>query len=425
MALAVATEDPDLRDRVAALSSEAGTTDSLLDALAALVEGEAATDQTLDAAEEAIQRGDFGLAFEIANGLGPSLRSAHVLLRYAYEVQSMEVASKTTEVVERLAPEDRETLLATRLAKEAYAEITRRDDESVAGALPTSWTGWVQTVLGRTVTHAQALSLAATGSREWTVEDLVRNGEEQALSHRAPAATSGTAWGTVQPALPHLLGSLQRDARYPRPTLHGLYQSLLQCVGATESPGDADLTVFTDLAPAVLSGPLGPAGYASLVDGAISLRNAADAARRLDWLLDTLEVLALHATPAESDRLRFFAVVAGAFSRHRRRATPDQLDILIVLADEVGDPASVADLAPQAVEERQENPYLPLAHLRVAIYTLEAAAARVRSTLADRSPDARVGLSHDKVCSPSLRTIARAADLFVVAAESATHSATD
>jgi hypothetical protein len=67
-----------------------------------------------------------------------------------------------------------------------------------------------------------------------------------------------------------------------------------------------------------------------------------------------------------------------------------------------------------------------LAGKSVAIYTLTEGAARdARDQLRTLAPDLRVDLNHDHVGTRGLAALAARADLFVIAALSATHAATD
>ena len=283
-------------------------------------------------------------------------------------------------------------------------------------------------MLDGSLPHARAVAVIEKSGREWTVERLVQDGTVAELADAMEdAATAGMGtWQTIQPALPHLVGALQRDPHYPRPALRDLYRSLTRCVALADSPGDADFAAYTDLLGAVLRGAVDAADYDTLVDEGLSLWDRAGSPRRLDWFLDTLEVLAVHAAPNEAARTRALIGAAGAFTRYRDRASDDQLDLLLSLATEVGAPDAVADLVLEPAEERDDNPYAPLAGLRIGVYTLEqGAAARVRDTITRRCPDARIDMAHDMVCTDSLKALARNVDLFVVATGSATHAATD
>ena len=426
MALAAATDDASLRDRVAALAAEAGHDDALLRALAQRVGQAEPEPPSLDEARRALHAFDFGRAFEVASALPASLDVARVLLECAYEIQSFETEARALEAVEALSPGDRDALLAVRRSREAYESIAGKETD--AQTVLTSWIEWIRLVLDGSLPHARALAVVTASGREWTAERLVQDGAvAEMVEALEDAATAGMGtWQTIQPALPHLVGALQQDPHYPRPALHDLYRALTRCVALADSPGDADFATYTDLIGAVLRGPVDSAGYDALVEGGLTLWSRAGSPRRLDWFLDTLEVLAVHAVPSEDARTRALVVAAGAFTRYRDRATDDQLDLLQSLASEIGAQEAVAVLVPKPTVERADNPYAPLAGLRIAVYTLEkAAAARVRDTLAERCPDARVDLAHDKVCTTSLKALARSVDLFVVATGSATHSATD
>lgn len=427
MALAATTDDASLRDRVAELAKEAGLDDSLLNALAQRVTQNVPGLPSLDVAAHALLTNDFGRAFEVAVALPRSPDVARVLLQCAYEIQNAETKTAAIHAVEALYADQKSTLLSSRSARDFYDDIAGSQEEEPL-VHPTSWTEWMQAILDGSLSHARAVELATTGSREWTVARLLHDGSVAQLAEAMQdAATMGEeAWRTVQPALPHLIGALQNDPHYPRPELHDLYRTLAQCVSLADAPGDADLVAFTDLLTAILHGPVNADTYAALIGEGLSLWKEAESAHRLDWLLDTLETLAIHAAPAPEARTRFLAVAAGAFTRYQNRATHDQVDLLQALGSELESAAVVATLTPPQADERDEDPYAPLAGLRIAIYTLEkAAAARVQDTLADRCPEARVDLAHDAVCTSSLKALARGANLFVVATGSATHSATD
>jgi hypothetical protein len=62
----------------------------------------------------------------------------------------------------------------------------------------------------------------------------------------------------------------------------------------------------------------------------------------------------------------------------------------------------------------------------VAIYTLtEGAGRNARAQLSELAPELRVDLNHDHVGTRGLAALAERTDLFVIAALSATHAATD
>ncbi len=60
------------------------------------------------------------------------------------------------------------------------------------------------------------------------------------------------------------------------------------------------------------------------------------------------------------------------------------------------------------------------------MYTLTERAGRyLQQILAERAPDAKVHIAHDKVGTESLRQLARRADVFIMATASAKHAATE
>ena len=325
MAQAVAESEGELRDDVLTTARHEGLgEDPLLGALAKLVDGAPPDTASLERAEASVLQGAYGRAFDMAQRLEPSLRRTRVLIQCAYEVPSTEVAAAALAAVHDLPEPEQALLFESRFARDAYEQITgtggdtdpsdvEEADAEVHDVVPTSWGEWIEAVLDGSLPHGRAVRLAETGGREWSPAALSEQGTgpEGLATALEDAATSAGAWTTVQHALPHLLESLQRDPQFPRPSFYGLYHRLLACVAATPHPGDSDLAVFADLAATVLRGPLDPSGYRTVVDGGVDLWEHAASTRRLDWVLDMLELLAVHAVP---DRRG-----ATAFRRRRRR----------------------------------------------------------------------------------------------------------
>jgi hypothetical protein len=98
------------------------------------------------------------------------------------------------------------------------------------------------------------------------------------------------------------------------------------------------------------------------------------------------------------------------------------------LAEEVGAADELKRIRPQVADEVEEGDALGRDALRgktVAIYTLtESAAVRARDFLVRNFDGVAVSLSSDHVATDRLSSLARSADIFVIATRSAKHAAT-
>ena len=150
---------------------------------------------------------------------------------------------------------------------------------------------------------------------------------------------------------------------------------------------------------------------------------------RFDWALDTLDLLAANSAPEPDSRNVFFDAVRDSFSKDYRRVRSDQWKVFQWLAYDLRRAADFEALRPSAIQTDQPEETAVAATLAgkvVAIYTLTASAgARAKSIVENLFPGADVRLSHKHGGSDRLKSLAREADYFVIATQSATHAATE
>jgi hypothetical protein len=112
-------------------------------------------------------------------------------------------------------------------------------------------------------------------------------------------------------------------------------------------------------------------------------------------------------------------MLLNALQRWRRRVRPDQWLIARDLAAEAGAAAAVGELVPAEEVELEDTDRSQRDALRgktVAIYTLtESAAVRARDFLLRNFDDVDVVLSSARVASDQLASLAKSADVFVIA----------
>ena len=161
----------------------------------------------------------------------------------------------------------------------------------------------------------------------------------------------------------------------------------------------------------------------------MELWNMGESARRIGWLLDFAELLALTSTRDEEVQMRFLTMVVGAIRKHEKHVEPVQIELFRSLCDDIGHPEVAANLEIETDETEAEtrDPWREvLDGQTLGIYTLtESAGRRVKQFLEEQCPDLTVHLRHDKAGSPELHRVAERADYFLVVTRSATHAATD
>lgn len=437
MLLAVAGPQPsaELRDQILGEVSPGANSRPYLQRLASLLpaaKGAVPPSESLLArAEYAAHRGLYDEAFRLALELSPSPERARVLLDSAYGLSSIESGKAALAAIGELPENDRASVLADRRRSEAYqwlvAQAPERGAAPDASELPGNWFEWL-TAIEEQPGWPQAVQLARRGAAEWTIDEFLDDPRGPAQFGRR--LTDSCTAESLRLALPHLLEFFQGDPKWPRLECTAVYKAMMDVLVFTSAIGDEDLTVFHQLAEALLSLGSGMQPYAELVGYAQDLLQGYSAPTRIDWALDMLDLFLAAPCPSPEARLAFAASVAGVLTKYALRVTAEQRALFASYCDELGH-RELFPAPPSATTETAEEPedsVDPLTRLgtrSVAIYTLtENAARRMTEVLKRYCPSAAVETSHEHVASERLKHLARNADVFVMATASAKHAAT-
>ena len=285
---------------------------------------------------------------------------------------------------------------------------------------PRDWITWLARLDDP---NFDAPAYAASGARDWVLGDVSLDPAEAAtLAEDLLSVTEGLAAERLADGLPFLLCWAKADARWPRPALAPVYLAMLTCMALGNRRGVSIMQSAGPLLEGTLQCGLSVAEYRDALDAAGEIarlgldRSAA---------FDVLEILETARSVASVDPVALeafsLALVAG-LAAQSARLTVGQRQLLRSLADEVGwtEPVLAGDGA------AEKSLAAALAGKMVAIYTLtEGAGRNARARLSELAPELRVDLNHDHVGTRGLAALAERADLFVIAALSATHAATD
>jgi hypothetical protein len=425
--LAVRPDDAESRARLLASPDLSPADLQFLERLAGLPETPAPPETTLDDAASAALAEDYDAALQIAARQPASTERAELLIRCAFEIDSMDAIRAASDAFNNLDSAKQDALISSRL----YATLLAYISEAIsgeAGALaieaPTSWTEWFQQAAeGRAVPNA--IQIAERAVVEWSAEDF-STPDSRTVTGFLSRDIAPQAMRLVKDALPHFLQFIERSAE---PARHReLLDDIAVLLMSEEDLGVADVQVVANLAGLILEIGLSAERYRQLVEDFCNLWERVDSPAYLDAAIDMLDVLLTQACPNPGVREALFRKLIASFQRWQRRIRPDQWALLAELASELGASEVVNAIRPPAGEHGLA-PAAPardaLAGKTIAIYTLaDAAAARAGEFLTRNFDDVAVEVSNDHVASDRLRALARAADIFVVATRSAKHAAT-
>jgi hypothetical protein len=426
-AVAVRPGDAESRGRLLASPDLSPADLQFLERLAGLAETPAAPEAIPEDAVSAVLAEDYDAALQIAARQPASLQRTELLIRCAFEIDSMAAIRVAADAFNNLDSAQQEALISSRLFATLWAHI-REALPGAAGILvieaPTSWTEWFrQAAEGSAVPNA--VQIAERAVVEWSAEDFSAQ-DSRTVAGFLNRDLEPQAIRLVKDALPHFLQFIERSAE---PARHReLLDDIAVLLMSEEDLSVADVQVVANLAGLLLEIGLSAERYRQLVEDFCALWEQVDSPAYLDAAIDMLDVLLTQACPNPGVRETLFRKLLASFQRWHRRIRPDQWVLLADLASELG-----ASEAIQAVRPLEDEPGTAsvalardaLAGKTVAIYTLtNAAAARAAEFLTRNFDDVVVEVSSDHVATDRLRSLARAADIFVVATRSAKHAAT-
>lgn len=377
---------------------------------------------SLSTAAEAARAGRFDAALALARDLPPTIDRAELLVRCAIEIDSLDAMRLARSAVDALEEADRQHITNSRL----YSDPWDRIDRNLSGAIdptPTNWREWFERA-SSPAPFDIGLELAERSVVEWSSEALT-SADGRAISQLLNQASEQTL-RRIKDALPHFLQFIERVAE---PAQHrSLLDDLSTLLLIDDDPSVADAAVAVTLIGTILELGAPTERRRELVDDFIALHARVDSAAHLNAALDLFDIVLTFAAADAVPREAAFAMLLNALQRWRRRVRPDQWLIAQDLAAEAGAAEAVSQLVPADEADADVGGSSPREALRgktVAIYTLtEPAAVRARDFLLRNFDGVNVILSSAHVANDQLGSLARSADVFVIATRSAKHAAT-
>jgi len=438
MLLAVGREPthPALRDELLSIPGVEDVHRNYLERLAALLPDPTPPQQgdPLQQAEQLSKNGEFDQAFSLLLHIPISKDKVRLLLQCAYELQTLAAEKAALQAFDELTTEEKTSLLKARWNQDYLYQLRgtqEAENTSPSTTVPTSWLEWLSQ-LDKQPNWERALYTARQGSAEWNVNSLLVQPQVITEFIQLLEQVGSKAESVLHNALPYLLAFFQKDEQFPRYEFFSLYQLLLELLVISTEGGDADFILFSDLAIALLTLGINAAKYTEIIEYALELWRRFAAPKKVDWVLELLNLLILYPCPVFQIRQQLLFTVADTLRSFAGRIDATQWGVLHSLVKDLNMQASLPDLlGGQAILVEQSietdvNIFQKLKNKSVLIYTLtETASLRVKGMLELSCPQVTVYLSHDHGGNDRLRQWVRNSDIVVVVTASAKHAATD
>lgn len=357
----------------------------------------------------------------------PDLQSAKAMLLAVAQIGTLDAYRGASLYLERLSSSQRDELLRVSWLRELWRTI---DYELGWKRIPEDWVEWSQLLASEE--FEESYVIAEKACEEWPLDThLNYPAKVKRLADALSSVPDGLASERLIDALPLLIDWLRRDSRFPNRSMIPLYETLLTILALNPGRSDAELTMASHLTDALLSCGLDVPQYTRVLDDVLEIVRTAAGVRTLDWILDTMELTVIHPAPDASVRQSFLYGMLDAMMPLSTRLSRTQAELAANLGRLLGwqtdkIPAFRELLIKVGSNSKEEHRISRLSGLSIAIHTLSEGAARHISEMLRRLiPEIRVELNHDHVGTPNLKALARNADLFVIATQSAKHAATD
>ncbi|HZK90736.1 MAG TPA: protein DpdD, partial [Stellaceae bacterium] len=323
-------------------------------------------------------------------------------------------------IVAELAPAIRKKLENLRSRSVEIADAPR-----LAPTLP-EWMVWAEQLYrGEDLAGAEeAVQQAATN---W---DLLAFAKDENLSKAFADIVgnlNGDAGAIVRRSVPQIFASFFPPGAAPLPATKPIGAMLFVLIAMDDVLSRTDLDLLAQLQGQLLAMGLSSGDYLSLVGDLADVQNRVSSYAYLPWSLDVCEVLAIAPSPSEAGRdarLRLFLQVLGQAQSFAHRLGPQDLLPIEFLARDYGVEADTISWLKPAQESNAAAQLPSLNGQTIGIYTLaEAAGSRAKAALEQMFPGCKIAVNSDLVCTPQLKSLAKASDMFIFAWKSSSHQA--
>lgn len=294
-------------------------------------------------------------------------------------------------------------------------------------AEPRGWMRWARRLATQSsLDDAEAEVLADRST--WESAALRKNAQACREFAELIGNLTGAAADVARRSLPMIVAAFFPEDEPSTQAVRPLANVILLLIAMDEAIAREDLDILSAVLSILLDLGLNTEDYLTTIAGFDEVQDRVASYANLAWSLDICELLAISPVPSVEGgeaRLRFFLkVVSQSRGFAHRLRSHDFLPIEYLARDYGIDPSAIADLRPTAKATEHSEAVATLTGKIIGIYTLtEAAGARAKAALKELFPTCTIEVNSDKVCTSSLTTLARTADIFVFAWRSSSHQA--
>lgn len=390
---------------------------------------------TLEQADDAFDDGQFDRAFEFYLRLPASRKTISRLVTCVATIGTDEardhllavVGDASEELVASLAPAVVAKLDSLRQAQAAL--VPPHPDTGSGPSKKNAWMRWAEQLQAeRDLVDAEREVQSAPTN--WDVAEIRDSGLLAQEFSEIIGGLNGAPGAVARAAVPQIFASFFPDDVKVSPTARPVASLLFLLIAMDEMLSRTDLELLGQLTSLLIEQGVSSGAYVSLINDLEDVQKRIGSYSYLPWSLDVCEALATLPCPSDAARdarLRLFMQVLDQAAGFAHRLASVDLVPIEALAKDYGIGADALITLKRDAQLEEGNAAAPQYDLdgkTIGIYTLaETAGNRAKSSLEALFPGCKVVLNSDKVATAQLKSLARAADLFVFAWKSSSHQA--
>ena len=371
-----------------------------------------------------IVTGDFEAAFVSTQQQQTSCQKCRQLFFLAQLVGTATANKVAKDEVAKLSPED-QVILQKELQNSIWPSI-HTNIIAVTETTPGNWLEWFQR-LNKSGEWPEAVDCAEKGQTEWSIQETLNNSAAKSLASEILKKRVLNQTEKFNRALPHFVGWLLDDEKWPNPIASEIYEAVLISLLTLENHTKDDLAVFNHVLDGVLRTTR--QSKTDLIKDLVKLMADACKPQNVPWALDLLETV-IPELKNPSDAGPLFVELLNWF-----REFPLRINKMIwILAEQISIEIKIGTeeirrlknlITPVQTEMRRSVSIEDLGGRSVLLYTLTPGVAeRVKELILKCSPNSTVWISNDHGGTTTLHQHAKNADFALVAWSSSKHAAT-
>jgi hypothetical protein len=365
-------------------------------------------------ARSLLDAGEFVEAIAVAERTSGDPGLAAVAVRAAFELADPDLASRAIAVVDSVGE--------SRLPTTPGFRRNLHDVRQWATNRCFGWTAWLSRVCSD-VRWPEAADVARDLSAGWDIDEFKQESAAQVAANNLLSAAENVNAPQVKAALDlfcDLAGKLAESVGATP-----LIDAVLLVLSLQDNASFAVRDAFFSLAAQVIRTGPSPTRYADLVSTATGLWERVCSRETVAWALDVADLLAMSPASDPAVRAAFISSVGNGVRGFAVRLPGHERSLLEALAAECGTGVGLPPLPEEPSSPLEREFWEALTGRLVGLYSLlEGVGARFAERVHGLNPESRVEHNSDTVATDALRSLAKAADFFIVDTRHASHAAT-